>query len=95
MYNLMCYNVDIYPMTGMALRLNPRPERLLALTTRETEVLRLVAHGHTALQIGSLLGITKRTVSAHTQHATFKLGAANSTHAVAILVASGQINMEN
>lgn len=54
------------------------------LTPRELEVLGWVAHGKTALEIGDLLGITKRTIDEHVQRVVRKLNAENRTHAVAI-----------
>jgi DNA-binding NarL/FixJ family response regulator len=69
-------------------------KRYLEPTPRETEVLTLVAHGQTARQIGKKLGISKRTVDAHMQRATSKLGAANTTQAVAILIANKTIILD-
>jgi DNA-binding CsgD family transcriptional regulator len=54
------------------------------LTPREREVLWWAARGKSALQIGEVLHITKRTVDEHIQNAIRKLGAANRTQAVAI-----------
>jgi LuxR family transcriptional regulator, quorum-sensing system regulator RaiR len=68
-----------------------QPIGIPALTARELEVLTLVAQGYRAQQICTRLGIAKRTVDAHMQRATFKLGASNSTHAVAMLIANGTI----
>jgi DNA-binding CsgD family transcriptional regulator len=56
------------------------------LTPREREVLTLVAQGKSAVKIGKILNISKRTVDAHTQTAVAKLGASNRAHAVAIAV---------
>jgi DNA-binding CsgD family transcriptional regulator len=54
---------------------NHAPERLeQPLTSRETDVLSLVAHGLTATAIGHRLGISARTVSKHLEHAYAKLG---------------------
>jgi LuxR family quorum sensing-dependent transcriptional regulator len=54
------------------------------LTTREIEVLRWVARGKSAWEIGEILHITKRTVDEHVRTAARKLGAVNRTHAVAL-----------
>lgn len=54
------------------------------LTPREREVLWWAAQGKSAMQIGKVLHITKRTVDEHTHNAIRKLGAANRTQAVAI-----------
>jgi LuxR family quorum sensing-dependent transcriptional regulator len=55
-----------------------------SLTTREREVLRWIAGGKSAWEIGEILAISKRTVDEHTQSALRKLGAANRAQAVAI-----------
>ena len=56
------------------------------LTEREAEVLRWVANGKSAWEIGAILGITKRTVDRHVEKAVEKLGAGNRSHAVAIAI---------
>ena len=61
------------------------------LTARETEVLRWVANGKSAVEIGGILQITKRTVDEHVQTAVRKLGAHNRTHAVALALRDGVI----
>ena len=63
------------------------------LTPRECEVLRWVANGKSAWEIGEILEITKRTVDEHVQTAVRKLGAANRTHAVAIALRGGIIKL--
>jgi DNA-binding CsgD family transcriptional regulator len=60
------------------------PARNPSLTRREREVLWWAAQGKSAWEIGKILRVTKRTVDAHAQTATRKLGAANKTQAVAI-----------
>lgn len=52
------------------------------LTPREREVLAWAAAGKSAGETGEILGITERTVLAHTGNACQKLGAANKTQAV-------------
>ena len=56
------------------------------LTAREREVLLWTAQGKSAWEIGEILGVTKRTINAHVQAATAKLGAANKTQAVVIAI---------
>jgi LuxR family quorum sensing-dependent transcriptional regulator len=63
------------------------------LTSREREVLVWAAQGKSAWEIGEILGIAKRTVDAHTQSASRKLGAANRTHAVAIALRERMISI--
>jgi LuxR family quorum sensing-dependent transcriptional regulator len=63
------------------------------LTPRENEVLRWVAKGKSAREIGEILAITKRTVDEHVQTAIRKLGAMNRTNAVAIALRDGLIKL--
>jgi len=63
------------------------------LTARESEVLRWVANGRSAREIGEILHITKRTVDEHVQTAVRKLDACNRTHAVAIALCEGVIKL--
>jgi LuxR family quorum sensing-dependent transcriptional regulator len=63
------------------------------LTARESEVLRWVANGKSAWEIGEILNITKRTVDEHVRGGVQKLGAANRTHAVAIALCDGIIKL--
>ena len=62
------------------------PAPPLGLTTREQDVLRLLAHGKTNKEIGSALRISDRTVQHHTIHIYEKLGV--DTRAGAALVAA-------
>jgi DNA-binding CsgD family transcriptional regulator len=63
------------------------------LTLREAEVLTWVARGKSAWEIGEILRITKRTVDEHVQTAVRKLGASNRTHAVALALGEGIIDI--
>jgi LuxR family transcriptional regulator, quorum-sensing system regulator BjaR1 len=65
----------------------------LSLTPREREVLALVAQGKSAREIGEILRIAKRTVDEHVQAAVRKLSAANRTHAVAIALRDGIVEV--
>jgi LuxR family quorum sensing-dependent transcriptional regulator len=60
---------------------------------REAEVLTWVARGKSAWEIGEILRITKRTVDEHVQTAVRKLGASNRTHAVALGLREGIIDI--
>jgi len=64
----------------------PAAARHYSLTPREREVLWWAAEGKSALEIGEILHITKRTVDEHTHNVARKLGAANRTQAVAIAI---------
>lgn len=52
-----------------------RAHRPLELTTRQREVLILLAKGHTAKEIGAELGISARTARAHLDVLRQKIGA--------------------
>ena len=64
------------------------------LTTRELEVLRLIRDGHRYKQISDKLGIAETTVSFHIQNLVQKLGANDKTHAVAIAIRRGLLEVE-
>jgi DNA-binding CsgD family transcriptional regulator len=57
---------------------------MTALTTRETDVMRLICEGLTAQGIGEVLGISSRTVEIHRRRAIIKLCARNQTHAAVL-----------
>jgi len=66
-----------------------RRSPLSALTSREAEVLRLVAAGHSNREIGAELFIAPKTVSVHVSNILAKLGAASRTEAAAIALGNG------
>lgn len=70
-----------------------RPLPTPTLTSRECEILRWVANGKSAWEIGEILEIAKRTVDAHVQASVRKLGAANRTHAVALALRDSIIKL--
>jgi DNA-binding NarL/FixJ family response regulator len=59
------------------------------LTARETEVLRLVASGHSNKQIAVALGIGESTVKTHLLKTFDKLGVADRTRAVTLAMERG------
>ncbi len=67
------------------------PSRLrgAALTTREIQVLKLVARGLTADDIAFKLELSPRNIRYHVDHARTKMGAANREEAIAIAVKAG------
>ncbi|WP_246179608.1 LuxR family transcriptional regulator [Microvirga thermotolerans] len=87
--------LDLNPQTKPAIHLMAmyafeRVRQILApplhanpLTARERETLRWAAAGKSALDTGTIMGVTERTVTAHIASACQKLGAVNKTHAVA------------
>jgi DNA-binding NarL/FixJ family response regulator len=66
-----------------------RPEASAVLTVRETEVLRLVASGHSNKQIAVALGIGESTVKTHLLKVFDKLGVADRTRAVTLAMERG------
>jgi LuxR family quorum sensing-dependent transcriptional regulator len=52
------------------------------LTPRETEVLRWIAVGKTAQDVGDILGISDFTVTEHLRHVRRKFGTTNTVHSV-------------
>lgn len=63
------------------------------LTTREHEILGLLAHGHTMRQIGRRLGISPRTVETHLGNLYRKLDVGTRVQAVARAASSGLIDL--
>ena len=64
-----------------------------APTSREIEVLKLVAEGLKNRQIAERLFISEETVKAHIKHVMDKLGASDRTQAVSIAVRRGIIDL--
>jgi DNA-binding NarL/FixJ family response regulator len=65
----------------------------MALTGRETEVLRLVAEGLGNREIAQYLGTASGTVKMHVQNILLKLNASDRTHAVALAVQRGILRL--
>jgi DNA-binding NarL/FixJ family response regulator len=66
-------------------RAAPRPEGIGALlTSRESEVLRLLAQGLTQEEIAQDLVLSPRTIGTHIEHILAKLGARSRAQAVAL-----------
>ena len=62
----------------------PGGDVLASLTSREREVLRLLAAGRSNREIAAVLFITPKTASVHVYNILGKLGAASRTEAAAI-----------
>jgi DNA-binding NarL/FixJ family response regulator len=67
-------------------------ERMLALTKRERDVLRLLAEGMRDEQAGRTLSISPLTVRTHVQHAMSKLKCETRTQAVAVALRESLIS---
>ncbi|WP_342596104.1 response regulator transcription factor [Salinicola lusitanus] len=63
------------------------------LSRREVEVLRCIAQGQSNKAIARQLGLTEETIKAHVKNLIAKLDASNRTHAVAIALRRGIIDM--
>jgi DNA-binding NarL/FixJ family response regulator len=66
-----------------------RREWPAGLTTREVEVLRLVARGHSNRQIAERLVIARKTVDNHVEHIYTKIGVSNRARAGLFAVRAG------
>ncbi|MGH2773699.1 MAG: response regulator [Actinomycetota bacterium] len=66
-----------------------RQDRLLALTPKEIDILRLLSHGLSMKEIIKMLSITEATLRTHIQHIMSKTGAASRTEAIAMARMSG------
>ncbi|MAB08082.1 MAG: LuxR family transcriptional regulator [Rhodobacteraceae bacterium] len=76
-----------------ALELEPgrAPEPAQPLSPREVEGLTLLAVGYSRAQAAETLGISEHTLRVYIESARFKLGAMNTTHAVARALSRGLI----
>lgn len=80
--------------------LSPELKRMLeerslyaTLSSREIEVLRLIAHGKANKEIASDLKLSELTVKAHISHILTKLGASDRTHAVTLALERGLLRL--
>ncbi|WP_247083322.1 LuxR family transcriptional regulator [Marivita sp. S6314] len=76
-----------------ALKLEPgrTPEATQPLSPREVETMTLLAVGYSRAQVADTLSISEHTLRVYIESARFKLGALNTTHAVARAMSRGQI----
>ena len=74
------------------LKVEAAPENPYRLTSREAEVLRLVADGHSDREIGARLFISHRTVERHVSNLLAKLGAARRSELVATALREGLLS---
>ena len=76
-------------------RSDTHDDPLEALTTREREVLHLVAEGHSNAEIAETLFISRRTVETHRAHAMKKLGIRTHVDLVLYAVRQGIIPQQD
>jgi DNA-binding NarL/FixJ family response regulator len=74
-------------------RSSAEPEQDVVLTSRELDVLRLVAQGFSNKEIAAMLSLREFTVKSYVQSAIAKLGARDRTHAVTIAISRGFFNV--
>jgi len=67
----------------------PRPD----ITSREVEVLQLIAGGFRNKEVAFRLGVSEATVNAHIKHILAKLNATDRTHAVIVALRRGIIRL--
>ena len=68
--------------------------RRRALTTREREVLTLLARGYTGEEVARELQVSGETVRAHVRNSVMKLHARTRLHAVVLALQQGEISLE-
>ncbi len=66
----------------------------MELTTREIEVLRLIAKGKSNKEIGGALGVAEVTVKLHVGHLLLKLKASDRTQATTIALQRGILHLD-
>ncbi|MCB1313327.1 MAG: autoinducer binding domain-containing protein [Sedimentitalea sp.] len=70
---------------------NRQPEQSRALSPREIDAMTLLAMGYSRAQVADTLAISEHTLRVYIESARFKLGALNTTHAVARAMSRGLI----
>lgn len=78
---------------GNLLSEQSRPKSLLQISLREKQVLDWVSHGKTTWDISVILSISERTVKFHIDNVMKKLDAVSRTHAVAIALTEGLLDL--
>jgi DNA-binding NarL/FixJ family response regulator len=74
-------------------RVRRRREWPAGLTTREVEVLRLVARGRSHKEIAEELGISRKTASNHVEHIYTKIGVSNRAMASVFAMKHGLMHV--
>lgn len=80
-------------MNQKALEFEPNrlPDQSQSLSPREVDAMTLLAIGYSRSQVAKTLSISEHTLRVYIESARFKLGAANTTHAVARAISRGLI----
>jgi two-component system response regulator NreC len=80
------------PAVSAGLKNRGEPEERSILSPRETEVLKLMALGHTNREIGEQLDLSVRTVETHRAHIQQKLGLSSRPELTRYALANGLID---
>ncbi len=81
----------IADFTSKPLAVTPSPVALGILTSRETEVLKLIAHGMSNTEISETLAIAAETTKTHVKRILAKLGLRDRAQAVVVAYESGLV----
>lgn len=73
---------------------NPQAAALDQLTSREFEVLKLVAQAHTNAEISATLHVSQSTVKSHVRHILEKLGLRNRIHVALYALQIGLVDVD-
>jgi len=80
-----------YNDVALKLERDRQPTHVKPLSGREIEALTFLGLGYGRAQVAAMLGISEHTLRAYIESARLKLGAQNTTHAVARALAEGRI----
>ena len=80
-----------FNQTALELEPGRKPEPAQPLSPREVEAMTLLAVGYSRAQAAETLSISEHTLRVYVESARFKLGAMNTTHAVARALSRGLI----
>jgi DNA-binding CsgD family transcriptional regulator len=73
--------------------LRDRAGSRMSLSPREREVLTALAQGRTGAQVAQALVLSPETVRTHIRNAMEKLGARTRTHAIALAISTGEVDV--
>ena len=85
---------DSAPLGRCSNGMDSSTRRRRGLTTREREVLTLLARGYTGEEVARQLQVSGETVRAHVRNSVTKLHARTRLHAVVLALQRGEISLE-
>jgi DNA-binding NarL/FixJ family response regulator len=85
---------DPAPVGRCSTGMDSSTRRRRGLTTREREVLTLLARGYTGEEVARQLQVSAETVRAHVRNSVTKLHARTRLHAVVLALQRGEISLE-